>query len=356
MDASKAAAALRQASQRIAERVVERYYELRPELKARYGPEGRARSLEDASYHLRYLAEAVEEGSPPLLRDYLTWAKILFASLGLPGEMLSLTFAIIGEAISEELPGEEAAQVRALLDRGIAEVTGLPAVSESMLDSADPLHPLCCRYIQLLREGGKSDALRLVLEAVRDGTPLEDIYLSVLQPALREVGRLWQTGQLSVAQEHFATAITQLVLARLAPALFAAGRKGRRTLLAACVGGELHEMGARILADVFELSGWRTVYLGANTPDSAFVDAVRREHPELIGISATMAFHLPEVRRVVSVVRRASNGSKTAVMVGGHPFNVVEGLWRSVGADGTARDARAALAEAERLLPAGGTP
>ena len=105
----------------------------------------------------------------------------------------------------------------------------------------------------------------MILQAVEQGSPVKDIYQRVFQPTQHEIGRLWQTNQISVAQEHYCTAATQLAMAQLYPYTFSAERSGRR-LVAACVSGELHEIGARIVADLFEMAGWDTYYLGANTP------------------------------------------------------------------------------------------
>ena len=72
------------------------------------------------------------------------------------------------------------------------------------------------------------------------GADVRDIYLWVFQRCLHEVGRLWQTNRISVAQEHFCTASTQMVMSLLYPKVFSSERKGLR-MVAACVGGDLHE-------------------------------------------------------------------------------------------------------------------
>ena len=87
---------------------------------------------------------------------------------------------------------------------------------------------------------------------VEQGTPARDIYLQVFQPAQREVGRLGQTNRISVALEHYVTAATQPIMSQLYPRIFSPEKTGRR-LIATCVGGELHEIGVRMVADFFEM-------------------------------------------------------------------------------------------------------
>ena len=67
---------------------------------------------------------------------------------------------------------------------------------------------------------------------------------------------------LSVAQEHYCTAATQLVMSQLYPRIFSTERRGR-TLVAARVADDLHEIGLRMVADFFEMEGWDTFYVGA---------------------------------------------------------------------------------------------
>jgi len=98
----------------------------------------------------------------------------------------------------------------------------------------------------------------------KKGFLYKELYLKVSQRTQREVGRLWQLNRISVAQEHFCTGATQQIMAFLYPHLFRGGSKARRVLVA-CVGKELHEIGARMVADFFELEGWDSYFIGANT-------------------------------------------------------------------------------------------
>jgi signal transduction histidine kinase len=135
----------------------------------------------------------------------------------------------------------------------------------------------------------------------------------------------------------------------LYPYLFALPKKGRK-LAAASVGGELHEVGLRIVTDLFEADGWDTLYLGGNLPAGSVVEAVERHRPDLLVISVTMAFYLPGVEQLIAQVRSSKACRGVKIMVGGYPFNVDPELWMRVGADGHAGDAGEALDVAARLL------
>lgn len=162
------------------------------------------------------------------------------------------------------------------------------------------------------------------------------------------IGRLWQTNRISVAQEHYCSATTQLIMSQLYPHIFATAKKGR-TLVATCVAGDLHEIGVRMVADFFEMDGWKTFYLGANTPHAGVIATLVERKADVLAVSATMPFHVEAVRDLIRAVRQHPTVGKVTIVTGGHPFNHDPDLWRKLGADGSAPDAQRAIALVEKI-------
>lgn len=244
-------------------------------------------------------------------------------------------------------PGLERAPALALLDEGIRQIEKTPADLPGFLNGDAPFADLARRYLEALLRGDRHSASRLILDAVERGVSVTDIYMHVFQASQREIGRLWQINRVSVAQEHYCTAATQLIMSQLYPRIFATEKKGH-ALVAACVGGELHEIGARMVTDLLELNGWDTHYLGANTPTASVLSMVAERGARVLALSTTMTFHLDQVRAVIAETRQS--GLNVRILVGGHPFNLAPGLWKTIGADGYAADARQAIAVAEGLI------
>lgn len=213
----------------------------------------------------------------------------------------------------------------------------------------DRLATLSQDYLRLLLAGNRPDASRLVLDAREQGCTVKDIYLGILQPALREIGRLWQIGQISVAQEHFCSAATQMVMSQLYPWIFRTD-KIDRSMVAVCVPEELHEIGIRMVADLFELDGWHTYFTGANTPASAVLATIEEQQADVVAISATIPQHIPSVLRLIELLRASDYGQRVKIMVGGYPFNLSADLWKRVGADAFARDANEAVSVGNQLV------
>jgi len=211
----------------------------------------------------------------------------------------------------------------------------------------DALHArLASEYLAALLKGERHVASKLVLDAAAAGTPVREIYLHVFQTAQYEVGRLWQTNQITVAQEHYCTAATQLIMSQLYPYVFASD-KTEGTLVATCVAGNLHEIGIRMVTDFFEMDGWNTYFLGASTPAQAVVDAVVQHQAQVLAISATISGHLPAVDELIRRVRAQPACRDVKILVGGYPFQVAPDLWERIGADGTAANAHDAIALAD---------
>lgn len=211
-----------------------------------------------------------------------------------------------------------------------------------------PLGVLAENYLEAMLACERNRAGDLVMEAVDRGATLRDIYLHVFQPVQYEIGWLWQSGLISVGHEHYCTNSTQLIMSTLYPRLFSGKQSGKR-VLAACVQGELHELGLRMLTDFFEMDGWDTQFLGANMPVDGVVGILEEWGADVLAIGVTMHYHLDEAQRLIRAARDSSRGRDTVILVGGYTCRVVDNLWQKLGADGTAADAQQAIELASRL-------
>lgn len=144
--------------------------------------------------------------------------------------------------------------------------------------------------------------------------------------------------RISVAQEHYCTAITQSIRSRLYP-LILQNRRASRTFIGASVAGELHEIGIRMVSEFLEMDGWDTHYMGANTPAKGIISTAIDRQASVIGISATMTYHLGHVRDLIRQIRQEPRCGRMHVVVGGYAFNLSPKAWVHTGADGFATDA-----------------
>lgn len=348
MKPSEAADALRRDIDDLVGDIVDRHHARSPDL-ARYGPDGRKRCAEDARRHLEALAEAVDLESTGLFADYVGWVGSVLSARGIPITDLREQLAVVGE-VAAERGGQGTDRLSACLEAGLARLDD-PSDPVDFLDGAVPeAH----EYAGHILAADRQAATAVVEAALESGRSIRDIYLGIFEPFQREVGRLWQLGRISVAQEHYCTAATQMIMSQLYPRLFAGrDRRRRGRMVAACVEGELHEIGLRMVTDLCEIDGWDTLYLGASTPPAGVVDLLESQRADVLAVSTTLTSHLGRVGTLIEAVRERSTLGDLAILVGGRPFLAEPGLHRAMGADATASDAGGAVEVARRLASEG---
>jgi methanogenic corrinoid protein MtbC1 len=211
------------------------------------------------------------------------------------------------------------------------------------------LSSLSDAYLTALLERKSHHARRVIDDALAGGVSVRDVYLRVLQPALHELGRRWAAGDVNVAYEHYATAITERLLATLSARMTIPPTDGRLVVVA-CTPGEQHVLGARMLRDFLEADGWEVLHLGASTPAGALADLVAREGADAVALSTSTPSLLGDARETVA--RLAALDPPPFIVVGGQAWprdGRVDA--RSLGADLLADDVEAVVTALRERFP-----
>ena len=159
-----------------------------------------------------------------------------------------------------------------------------------------------------------------VLDDLFSAATIDAVVSDVVVPFLRDVGDRWQRGELSVAQEHFASNLLRGRLLGLARGW--GGGVGRLALLA-CAPGEHHDLGLIVFGLALRARGWRIALLGGNTPLESIVRASEMVHPDLLVVSATSSELLESIR--AELVALAAD--RTVAVAGpGVPADTPEGV------------------------------
>jgi MerR family transcriptional regulator, light-induced transcriptional regulator len=185
-------------------------------------------------------------------------------------------------------------------------------------------------YRNALRDGDARTALQVVDRLIDAGATFDEICEEVLRPALYEIGDLWERGEVGVADEHLAAAISETVLACIG-AISSAPVSGEPRVLVCCTEGEGHALGARMVGETFAAAEWSVHYLGPSTPPGEVARTAAERGADVVALSTTMAANLPAVERTVAAVREAAPGVR--VVVGGQAYGGDEARARALGAD-----------------------
>ncbi|MBA3058628.1 MAG: cobalamin B12-binding domain-containing protein [Gammaproteobacteria bacterium] len=318
-----------------------------PEVYARFGPRGREACAEDVGYHLDFLRPTLESGDLSPFVSYLAWLSQVLSSRNVPTESLLRSLDDLATFFAPQLGASAAPLLAALADGKAALLGGLapPAYDKPCPDPWQEAAPFC----EATLHGQRKEASTLFNEAIARGDSLTQASVHVIQPALYDVGRQWQENKVSVAQEHLATAMAQTLMAQGMGRASAKPDNGLRALFA-CMTGNHHVIGLRMVADAFELEGWRVDYLGANTPLPALLAQVRETRPQLVGLSVSLPQQLRTVRETIATLKATFGADCPRLAVGGLVFNQFPRLAESLGAELLGADAHSAAQAAHAAL------
>ena len=194
-------------------------------------------------------------------------------------------------------------------------------------------------------------AERALEEAIAIGT-VEQVCLHVLEPVLVELGELWERGEMSVSVEHFATAF---VLRKVGALFNVSGPdSGRGPIVAACIEGELHEVGLLLTCLLLSRRGYQVIYLGPNLPVADLVQAVLAIRPRMVLLSSsTLAGAerlIVAMDTVASAVARARAGAAQIIGYGGRIFDAHPDLQQRTSGIFLGTDIDAALHQIDTLM------
>lgn len=216
------------------------------------------------------------------------------------------------------------------------EVTGYATASEGKWEHVKN------RYLTALLRGEHRECIKLAETHVHSSADLQCFYTQVIQTSMYEIGSLWEIGQISIAQEHLATAITSRVMATVYPK-FVMVSQDKGKVIATSAPNEFHDLGAWMVADFLEIDGWQVNCLGANMPQEDLLSLLKADTPHILAISVAMSFNLKLVSRLIAAVKSDSLLNQVKIMVGGWAFQSNPQLSEIIGADGYAPNAREAV-------------
>ena len=320
--------------------ITQQYYRENPQALEKYGEKGRKACQSDIINHITYLQQAANIDSYMAYREYVSWNKTLFKNLNIEDHGLLAVLKSIQQNLVDYPKMFE------ILGRIIDEYDEIPVHMPPSSNKNDN-QLVAEQYLNLLLERNRAQAYNLITDLYNQGTHLSTIYVEILQQVQYMVGYLWHTNKVTVAQEHYITQATRLLMGKLYHQNPPIG-KVRGKVLAACVPGELHDIGLQMVADILELDSWRVDYFGPNTPQASILDYIMRERPDIVALSVTIPTHIDAAKSLIHAIRLEYPDVK--VITGGYSFRQNEELWRKLNSDGYARDAIDAIKLVDKLI------
>ncbi len=210
--------------------------------------------------------------------------------------------------------------------------------------------PMLTRYLQPLLAGRRSECFQIIHDALTLGASAEQMIADVLWPAMAQIDRLYRDDRINLATEHMACRINRTLADQLQARLNRAPARGKR-LLVACADGAGEELGAQMVADLFEADGWEVFFVGGGVPDDEILTLIGQLRPHAFILFGTRPEAVPDARRLIELIREVAACPTMNTIVSGGVFNRADGLWSEIGADLFAPDARSLVASVNALGP-----
>ncbi len=172
-------------------------------------------------------------------------------------------------------------------------------------------------FLELLISGNRGKCSDFAQKYVQDNRSIQDLYENVLKKALYKVGELWEYNKISVATEHLSSAIVEAILNEFYSKIISQEKNNKRVIVA-CVENEFHQIGIKMISDIFEMNGWSAHFLGSNTPTNELISFTKTIMPDMLAISLSLYFHLPFLENMLQMIRKEF--PTLTVLVGGQAF------------------------------------
>lgn len=207
-------------------------------------------------------------------------------------------------------------------------------------------------YTNAALAGNEERATALVNSLLTERIPLETIYQTVFQKAMKEIGDLFVAGKTDEAHEHLASALTERMMARVVQFYAPVARAPFHAVLG-CVEGNWHALGLRMLADGLRITGWETRFMGASVPNHSFLGMVQQTTPNLVVVSCVMEAQLLAAVALVSELKtlRSDLDLSYQIAVGGHFLHQHPEALRLVSPDFSANDLTEFLKAVRKRFP-----
>ena len=188
------------------------------------------------------------------------------------------------------------------------------------------------RYLDALLQGDRKQCRSVIEETLQSGTPANSVYVDIIWPIMVEIDKLLRSDKITPAQEHLATRINRTIVDQLQNKL--PRRPGKqKKIVVCCALNELQELGAQIMADLFESDGWEVKFLGGGLTNDDILAYTNEYGPDILLIYGTMPKQAPGIRQLIDTIKGVNAWPNMRIMVSGGLFNRADGLWQEIGAD-----------------------
>ena len=201
---------------------------------------------------------------------------------------------------------------------------------------------------EALMKGDAEKVKNLTEKKLSEGASPLDILNNALIAGMDEVGKKFKTLEIFVPEVLVSARAMSFGVEALKPAWKGKEARPLGTVVIGSVKGDVHDIGKNLVVIMMEGAGFKVIDLGINIPVEKFIEAIKEQKPDIIGMSALLTTTMGEFKKNIEALKRAGLRDEVKVMVGGAP--VSEKYAIDSGADAYGGDAIEAVEKAKKLV------
>jgi methanogenic corrinoid protein MtbC1 len=199
------------------------------------------------------------------------------------------------------------------------------------------MNPFYDELLVYLESEDRGKSLDYVLDKLSKGEiDIVTLYTDILTRSLNEM-ECHEPEDVCIYKEHVRSSIIRTIIENCYPFVLKERKEKRGDVksdkvIVLCPPEELHEIGPRMVADFFTISGFDVTFIGANTPKKSFLAAVSKIKPKYVAVSVTNYYNLIATKRTINEIRKIKPEG-TKIIVGGGAFSENPSAYKEIGAD-----------------------
>lgn len=178
------------------------------------------------------------------------------------------------------------------------------------------------KFVEYLNQEDKDSSVNYVLKLLDEKLlTLEQVYLELLVPAQNSFVCKEEDKEICIWKEHSRTSIIRTILECTYPYVIERRKsikKVNKKVVIFTPSEEYHEIGAIIVNNYFQLAGFNSQYIGANTPKSDIILAIKAYKPDFVAISVTNYYNIVVTKLIAQEIRK--NYPEVKIIIGGQAF------------------------------------
>jgi corrinoid protein of di/trimethylamine methyltransferase len=204
------------------------------------------------------------------------------------------------------------------------------------------------KMAEALIAGKVDEVVSITKTMLGDGISANQILQDGLLPGMNVVGQRFKACEMFIPEVLRSAKAMAGSMELLRPLLSESDAQSAGKFVIGTVKGDLHDIGKNLVGMLFEGAGFKVIDLGIDLEAQVFVDAVKREKPDILGLSALLTTTMPRMGEAINALKEAGVRDQVKIMVGGAP--VTEEFAKEIGADAYGANAAMAVEKGKELL------